>query len=164
VAPYFASNVRPASVDRRVEFEQMTMEFMKDEIFFFAAYNRSDGTRNEFRAEYISLKFRPMSQKYLTETSGKNIYTFNQTKFEKFFWENPHRLRVNMTLVENLQFEFVFDFNSSRASGGHVSIKFSFVVYSTQSPARFPLKQALMLMPLSFLQTSDTLGRRQIPI
>eukprot|EP01122_Echinamoeba_exundans_P009674 TRINITY_DN3470_c0_g1_i1.p1 TRINITY_DN3470_c0_g1~~TRINITY_DN3470_c0_g1_i1.p1 ORF type:complete len:611 (+),score=83.32 TRINITY_DN3470_c0_g1_i1:177-2009(+) len=130
VAPYIAQNVRPANVDYRVEFEQMTLEFVKDEVFFFAAYNRSDGTRNEFRGEYISMKSRPMSQKYITPLTEKNIYTFNQTKFDTFFWERPNRLRVNMTKVENLQFEFVFDFNSSRVSGGHVSIKFSFIVYN----------------------------------
>jgi hypothetical protein len=103
----------------------MTLEFIKDEIFFFATYNRS-GQRTEYRREYISLKIRPYSESNLYFTS------FNQTQFENFVWVTPTQLRVNMTTVKNLTLELVFEFNSTRLStaSGHPAVKFSFIFYS----------------------------------
>jgi hypothetical protein len=111
----------------------MTMEFKKDEFYLFAAYNNSAGVRTEFRREYLSMKFLPLSQFYNTSDSENQVFIFNSSVFESFVWESADRLRVNMSRSNNIVFEFIFDFNRLLPQSDIPAVKFSFVIYSTCS-------------------------------
>lgn len=130
-AKHFTSDTRPSSVDFRVEFGPLTMEFVKDEVLFFAAYNKTDGARAEFRGEYISLKYFPITQIYADQGSVDLITAFNRTSFTSFVWETPQKLRVNMTETSNVTFEYIWEFDYARKLSNAFAVKFSFVVYST---------------------------------
>jgi hypothetical protein len=108
----------------------MTLEFIKDEVFFFAAYNRSS-QRTEYRREYISMKIRPLAHTYSPDGVNQFTANFNSTRFDKFLWETDSRLKINMTTFSNLTFELVLDFNSFRRVSGAISVKMSFLVYSS---------------------------------
>lgn len=153
VAPYFGSDARASDIQFRAEIDGKSLEFIDSEVRIFATYMK-DGVRTEYRKEYISFKMQPITEEYDPQFY---IKTFNNSVWETFMWENPTRLRVNATKMENLTVEWIFDFGRKDADGVP-KIKFSIAIYSSYffspsptSSLQFGLIQKICLPSLPFL-------------
>lgn len=131
VAPYYPSDVISTVPQYRVQFDNHIVEFNNSEASIFATYTLPGGEVRPYRAEYVSLKMLPVSESY-RNAIGQLKYNHNISSWNTFIRDSPTRVRANMTMVDGLIIEVMFD-EVFIALENKKTIKFSIFMHSTSA-------------------------------
>jgi hypothetical protein len=128
-APFFPSDDVTVNAQRRVSFTGHFIEFIGREIYISAAY-QSRGVSRAYRGEYIAIQAQPISELTNLPHTNETFYNHNVSTWDSFASDSPTKIRANLTAVNNVVVEYVFEERISTITD-RPYIKFALNVYST---------------------------------
>eukprot|EP01122_Echinamoeba_exundans_P007964 TRINITY_DN2551_c0_g1_i1.p1 TRINITY_DN2551_c0_g1~~TRINITY_DN2551_c0_g1_i1.p1 ORF type:complete len:629 (+),score=43.50 TRINITY_DN2551_c0_g1_i1:137-2023(+) len=135
--PHFPNSEVTPVVQQRVEFKTHFLEFNGDEVFLFAAYrSRTSGAAKAYRGEYVHFKTFPVAEILNNTNAEEYIYNHNQSKWDSFILDSPSRIRANLSRVDDLIVEYIFE-EKQDAADSLPYIKFSYQIYNLGHQWRF---------------------------
>eukprot|EP01122_Echinamoeba_exundans_P008554 TRINITY_DN2858_c0_g1_i4.p1 TRINITY_DN2858_c0_g1~~TRINITY_DN2858_c0_g1_i4.p1 ORF type:complete len:620 (-),score=49.46 TRINITY_DN2858_c0_g1_i4:210-2069(-) len=127
-APFFPTDNTSVNAQFRTMFAGHFLEFIGREVYISAAY-QNRGVYRPYRGEYIAMQAQPIAELTNLPHQAEKFHNRNVSTWSSFITDSPTRVRANLTAIDNLVVEYIFEQRIS-AETNLPYLKFALIVHN----------------------------------